>query len=86
MSEPPSQQLEMRHQRYHSNAISFAPNSKGLKFALNDYSELVLILLKLNNLANLFKLVLRYLSLWLIQAVIVNVIFRLDGMRYGLDS
>ena len=33
MSGPPSQQLETRHKRYHSNAISFALNPKGLKSA-----------------------------------------------------
>ena len=33
MSGPPYQQLEMRHQSYHSNAISFALNPKGLKDA-----------------------------------------------------
>ena len=49
MSGPPCQQLETRHQSYHSNAISFALYPKGLKGALNEYSELVLIPLKLNN-------------------------------------
>ena len=31
MGGPPCQQLETRHQSYHSNATSFALNPKGLK-------------------------------------------------------
>ena len=34
MSGPPCQQLETRHQSYHSYAISFALNPKRLKGAL----------------------------------------------------
>ena len=49
MSGPPCQQLETRHQRYHSNAISFALNPKDSRAPQNEYSELVLILLKLNS-------------------------------------